>query len=95
MLLEKVSRLWPAVQGSLSEVRKPCIRKDCAACRRGDKHAATIFTYWQEGKQRCMYVPQGMVARMRQALRNGRELEGMMKELGPYLIKEYRRKQKR
>lgn len=31
--------LWPGLKGSLAEGRKPCIRQNCAACARGDKHA--------------------------------------------------------
>src|ERR1017187_8750855 len=30
--LRQLEKLWPAIKGSLSEVRKPCIRPNCAAC---------------------------------------------------------------
>jgi hypothetical protein len=32
--LQDLQRLWPAIKGSLAEVRKPCIRRDCPACAR-------------------------------------------------------------
>ena len=43
-----LKRLWPAVQGSITEVQNTCIKKDCEVCRRGDKHPATILTYWDD-----------------------------------------------
>lgn len=89
---ETLMRLWPAVQGSITNVRKPCIKKDCEVCRRGDKHPATIFTYWQNKKHRCMYVPNALVDELKKALNNGRKLEREMKKMGPYLIREYRKK---
>lgn len=91
---ERLTELWPAVQGSISEVRKPCINKDCEVCRSGEKHPATILTYWVGKKHRCMYIPKDFVPEMRHALENGRKLENLMKEMGPYLIKEYRMKRK-
>ncbi len=36
--LQKLLRLWPALKGSLAQVHKPCIRRNCGACARGDKH---------------------------------------------------------
>jgi hypothetical protein len=94
-LSKALDQLWPAVQGSITSVRKPCIKKGCKACLSGEKHAATIFTYWDGKKQRCMYVPQGMVEELKQALDNGRKLEKAMKEMGPCLIREYRKKQEK
>ena len=90
--VETLRQLWPALQGSITNVRKPCINKNCEACRRGDKHPATIFTYWDGKKKRCMYVPKTFVNELKKALINGRKLEKEMKKMGPYLIREYRRK---
>lgn len=89
---EELFKLWPAVQGSITKVRKPCINKNCEACRSGEKHPATLLTYWEGKRHRCMYVPKAFVLELKQALRNGRKLEKMMKDMGPYLIWEYRMK---
>ena len=90
-----LERLWPAIQGSISEVRKPCVNKNCEKCRSGEKHPATILTYWIGKKHYCMYVPKALVPELKRALKNGRKLEKMMKEMGPRLIREYRRKRKK
>ena len=73
--LAEIAKLWPAARGSLSYVRKPCIRPDCPACARGDKHPSWIFSFYEKGKQRCLYVPQKLVATLRQAIANGRHGE--------------------
>ncbi len=85
----------PAVKGSLVEVRKPCIRANCPACKAGRKHRAFMFHYAQEGKRRCMYVPLACVDLLRKALRNGRLIEQCLHEAGPELIKAERKKQGR
>ena len=89
--LRKMEKLWPAIKGSLAQVRKPCIRPNCAACARGDKHPAFIFSYSDKGRRRCMYVPAELVPRLRQALRNGKALDALLCGLGPELLRQHRR----
>lgn len=82
--------LWPVLKGSLAEVRKPCIRPNCAACARGDKHPAFIWSFTEKGRRRCMYVPAEMVSLLRQGLENGRKLEALLTQLGPMLLRQHR-----
>lgn len=89
--LRQLERLWPAIKGSLAEVRKPCIRPNCAACARGDKHPAFILSFTDKGRRRCMYVPAALAPQLQQALRNGKALEALLYELGPELLRHYRR----
>ena len=86
----QLEKLWPAIKGSLAEVRKPCIRPNCAACAQGDKHPAFILSFTQKGRRRCMYVPPELVPQLRQALRHGKALEALLYELGPQLLRQYR-----
>jgi len=86
-----VAALWPLAKGSLTLVRRPCIRANCAACARGEKHAAWIFTFRQGGRQRCRYVPKDLAPRLRQAIINGRRLEGRLTQAGVDLIESHRR----
>jgi hypothetical protein len=83
-------RLWPALKGSLAKVYKPCIRKNCRACARGDKHPAWILSFTQHGRRRCLYVPLALVPAIRRALQNGRRLEDLLYRMGPALVKHYR-----
>lgn len=84
--------LWPALKGSLCEVRKPCIRPNCPACARGDKHPAFIFTFTEKGRRRCMYVPAQLVPLLQEGLENGRKLEALLSEIGPMLLRRFREK---
>ncbi len=38
-----------------------------------------------------MYVPVELVPQLQQALRNGKTLEGLLYELGPELVRQYRK----
>src|SRR5438128_2409413 len=82
--------LWPALKGSLCQVRKPCIRPNCPACARGDKHPAFILTFTQKGRRRCMHVPAELVPLLREGLENGRKLEALLTETGPLLLRRFR-----
>lgn len=89
--LGEVAELWPMAKGSLAEVRKPCIRPTCPACKRGDKHPAYIYSYMQGGRRRCMHVPRELVPQLRQAIQNGRRMEERLVQKGCEMVRLYRR----
>src|SRR5438046_4899565 len=88
--LRQLQKLWPAIKGSLAQVRKPCIRPNCPACARGDKHPNYLLAFTQKGRRRCLYVPRAMVSVLKRALENGRRLEQLLYDMGPALLQEYR-----
>ena len=88
--LQQLSQLWPAIKGSIAQVHKTCLRPGCKACARGDKHPAFILSFTQGGKRRCMYVPKELVPLFERALRNGRQIETLLYELGPALLQQHR-----
>ena len=87
---KQLLRCWPAVKGSLAEVYKPCIRPQCAACARGDKHPNYLLSFTEQGRRRCVYVPKPLVPLLKRALANGRRVEQLLYEMGPALLREYR-----
>jgi len=89
-LWNKVQACWPALKGSLAQVRKPCIRPNCPACASGKKHPNYLLAFTQRGRRRCLYVPLAMVPMLKRALANGRRIEQLLYEVGPALLKEYR-----
>ncbi len=93
--LQQLPKLWPAIKGSLAQVRKTCLRPGCRACARGDKHPAFILSFTQGGKRRCMYVPNDLVPVLERALRNGRQIEKLLYELGPALLQQHRQQRTR
>jgi hypothetical protein len=90
LFLQQLTQLWPAIKGSIAQVRKTCLRPGCKACARGDKHPAFILSFTQGGKRRCMYVPKELVPLLERALRNGRQIETLLYELGPALLMQHR-----
>ena len=89
--LGAVSDLWPVAKGSLARVARPCGRpRKCAACRAGRRHPMWIFTFRQEGRLRCRYVPADLVETLRRAVGNGRKWEKRLVEEGVDLIERHR-----
>src|SRR5438132_9109276 len=88
---DEVQTLWPALKGSLAKVYKPCIRKNCPACARGDKHPAWLLSLSSRGRRTTMYVPQAMVSTLRKATQNGRRVEQLLYRTGPELLRKYRK----
>ncbi len=90
--LRKVTSWWPALKGSVAQVRKPCIRPACRACARGDKHPAYLLSFTKNGRRQCMYVHRALVAVIQRALKNGRRIEELLYRIGPALIREHRQR---
>jgi len=88
--LEQMAPLWPALKGSLAKVYKPCIRKNCPACARGDKHPAWLLSFSAQGRRKTMYVPLAMVSTMKKALQNGRKIEQRLSRAGPEMLRKHR-----
>jgi len=92
--LGQITPLWPALKGSLAKVYKPCIRKHCPACARGDKHPAWLLSFSSHGRRKTMYVPLALVPTLKKALQNGRKIEQLLHNTGPQLLKHHRQNQK-
>lgn len=90
--LKATAGIYPAVKGSMREVRRNCSRPGCKTCSSGQRHPAWLLTYYLDGKQYSKHVPKPMVEEMRKALENGRKLEDLMVLSGVYLIEAYKRK---
>lgn len=90
--LKQLAALWPLAKGSLAEVRQPCVRPRCPRCRQGQKHPRYIFSCTSRGRRRCLHVPRSLVPLLRQAIRNQRQLERLLAQLGPALLEAHRPK---
>jgi hypothetical protein len=86
----QLAALWPALKGSLAKVYKPCIRKNCPACARGDKHPAWLLSFTSQGRRKTMYVPLALVPTIKKALQNGRKIEQLLYRSGPQMLKQHR-----
>ena len=87
---KQLSSLWPAIKASLARVRKPCIRKHCPACARGDRHPAWLLSLSYRGARTTMYVPAALVPKVKKAIQNGNKIEALLYRAGPELLKRHR-----
>ncbi len=90
----QLDRLWPALKGSLAKVYKPCIRRNCPACARGDKHPAWLLSFSSRGQRHTLYVPLALVPTLQKAIRNGRKIEQLLYRSGPQLVRQHRQRVK-
>jgi hypothetical protein len=90
--LKELARLWPVAKGSLAEVRKPCVRRNCSACVRGEKHPSFIFLVVHSGRRLCLHVPRERVPELRKAIQNGRRLQRYISQMGVELVRGFRKK---
>jgi hypothetical protein len=86
----QIQNLWPAIKGSLAQVRKPCIRKNCQACASGKKHPAWILSVVAGGRRSTLYIPEALVGHIKQAIKNGRKIEGLLQKTAIQMVKNHR-----
>lgn len=77
-----IQDLWPIATGSLSLRRSPCIRKRCQRCESGQGHSSYAL-YGRKGNRRfSIYVPVELTEELEKAIRNGRNLQKIVAEVG-------------
>ena len=92
---QTVTNAFPCIKGSIAEIRKPCIRPNCPACKKGDKHPAFILTFRRNGKTHCRYIAKEQVLQIRQAIANGRKIEEQMAAACEKILMDFRLKRKK
>jgi hypothetical protein len=90
-LQDQTAGLWPAVLGSLSLRRSPCVRENCKACLSGEQHPSYVLYGRQKGRRFAVYVPEELVPEIRRCLENGRALQDLMYQAGARYIKALKR----
>ena len=75
-----VKKLGPAVAGSLSLRKSPCIRKNCPACVRGEGHSSYALYGRLKGKRFSIYVPSDLVPEISAAIANGQRVQELLSE---------------
>ena len=86
----QIQSLWPAIKGSLAQVRKPCIRQNCQACASGKKHPAWMLSVVAGGRRSTLYVPEALVGPIKQAIKNGRKIESLLQKAAIQMVKNHR-----
>jgi len=87
----EAAKLWPAILGSLSLRRSPCIREHCPACLAGEQHSSYVLYGRVEGRRYSVYVPQELVSEVRGYLDNGRALQELLHQAAPRYLSALKR----
>jgi hypothetical protein len=90
-LQSQTAGLWPAVLGSLSLRRSPCIRQNCPACLSGEQHPSYVLYGRLKGRRFAVYVPEELVPEVRRCLDNGRALQELLHQAAPRYVKALKR----
>jgi len=90
-LQSEAAGLWPALLGSLSFRRSPCVRENCPACMAGEQHASYVLYGRQKGRRIAVYVPEELVPEVQRGLDNGRALQGLLQQAAPRYVKALKR----
>jgi hypothetical protein len=83
--------VWPAMFGSLSLRRAPCVRENCSACRSGEQHRRYVLYGRLKGRRFSVYIPEELVPEVRRCLDNGHALQEVLYEAAPRYIKALKR----
>ena len=86
-LAGRTADCWPAMLGSLSLRRSPCIRDNCAACRSGEQHPSYVLYGRLKGRRFSLYVPEELVPEVRRCLDNGRAVQELLHEAALRYVK--------
>ena len=75
---KQAASLWPAMLGSLSLRRSPCVREHCEACHSGQQHASHVLYGRIKGRRFAIYIPDPLVPELKRCLDNGRALQELL-----------------
>jgi len=90
-LQNESASLWPAILGSLSLRRSPCVRENCPACLSGEQHQSYVLYGRRKGRRFGVYVPEEVVGELRRCVDNGRALQELLQEAAPRYVKALKR----
>jgi hypothetical protein len=90
-LQSEAAALWPALLGSLSFRRSPCVRENCPACKSGEQHPSHVLYGRVKGRRVAVYVPEELVPKVQRSLDNGRALQDLLQQAAPRYVKALKR----
>src|SRR5438270_329192 len=90
-LQSETASLWPAILGSLSLRRSPCVRENCPACLSGEQHPSYVLYGRLKGRRFAVYVPEELVPEVRRFVDNGRALQELLYQAAPRYVKALKR----
>lgn len=90
-LARRSAEKWPAILGSLSLRRSPCIRENCPACRSGEQHPSYVLYGRLRGRRFSIYIPEELVPEVQRSLDNGHAVQELLYEAAARYVKALKR----
>jgi hypothetical protein len=90
-LESQMAGAFPAILGSLSLRRAPCIRANCQACQSGTQHSSWVLYGRAKGRRFSIYIPEDLVAEVQRCLDKGHALQELLFEAGPRYVQALKR----
>jgi hypothetical protein len=90
-LQRETAKLLPAILGSLSLRRSPCMRENCPACLSGEQHPAHVLYGRLNGRRVAVYVPEELVPEVGRSVQNGHALQELLQQAAPRYVKALKR----
>ena len=87
----QMKSIGPAILGSLSLRRSPCVRENCPACLSGEQHPSYVLYGRLKGRRFAVYVPEELVPEVRRCVDNGRALQELLYQAAPRYVKALKR----
>jgi len=81
----------PAILGSLSLRRAPCIHPNCQACQSGEQHRSWVLYGRAKGRRFSIYIPEDLVPEVERCLYKGRALRELLFEAAPRYVQALKR----
>lgn len=80
-ILDKVRRIRPFIQGSLTTTTKRCGNPRCRCATEGPIHEVVLLTWKEDNRTRTMYVPAALREEVAQCVQEGKRLKRLMAEM--------------
>ncbi len=79
--LERLRKIKPFVQASLSLTKKRCGNPRCRCAQEGPLHEVALLTWKEENRTRTLYVPIGLRAEVERWVQEGKLLKRLVAEV--------------
>ncbi len=80
-ILQRIRRIGPFIQGSLSITKKRCGRPSCRCADEGPIHETALLTWKEAQRTRTLYVPIGLRQKVASWIEEGKELKRLIAEM--------------
>ena len=80
-ILSDFLKLGMHLRGSICTLKRPCIRKRCARCKKGKNHPTVYLSLKQRGKTTLVYLPAKIQPTVKKYIKHGEQVKILLDKL--------------